>query len=91
VYDQAVSQDTNVAFTHWRSNITPQGSASPFTIEGIEVDIFGNDGRIKDIWLFRWVGGRRGGQQGHVHGAAAALIFTTLTITYGLQLFSNTC
>jgi hypothetical protein len=53
VYDQAVSQDTNVAFTHWRSNITPAGSAAPFTIEGIEVDIFGQDGKIKDIWLFR--------------------------------------
>jgi hypothetical protein len=70
VYDQAVSQDTNVAFTHWRSNITPAGSAAPFTIEGIEVDIFGQDGKIKDIWLFRWAGprGREDGRGGEVGG-----------------------
>lgn len=53
VYDSAVSQTQNVGFTHWRSNITPVGDGTPFTIEGIEVDIFGPDGKLKDIWLFR--------------------------------------
>jgi hypothetical protein len=55
--DAAVSADASVAFQHWRSNVAPKGAggagAAPYTIEGVEVDVFDNEGRLLDIWLFR--------------------------------------
>jgi hypothetical protein len=52
--DAAVSQDANVSFSHWRSHFTPsQGDGKKFTMEGIEVEVFGKDGKLSDIWLFR--------------------------------------
>ncbi len=51
--DAAVSQDANVSFSHWRSHFTPsQGDGKKFTMEGIEVEVFGKDGKLSDIW---WV------------------------------------
>jgi hypothetical protein len=32
-----------------------QETKQPFEIEAIEVDMFGPDGRLKDIWMFRCV------------------------------------
>ncbi|GBF95564.1 hypothetical protein Rsub_08545 [Raphidocelis subcapitata] len=51
--DCAVSADRSVALQHWRSVVTPKAGGKPFTIDGVEVDVFGPDGKIKDIWLFR--------------------------------------
>jgi hypothetical protein len=51
--DRAVSLDLNVGFNHWRSRITNRDSQYSFSIEGIEVDIFAEDGSIRDIWMFR--------------------------------------
>lgn len=52
--DAAVSADASVAFQHWRSNVAPKGTgAEPYAIEGVEVDVFDNEGRLLDIWLFR--------------------------------------
>jgi hypothetical protein len=51
--DCAVSSTHNLAFTHWHSNITNKADGAKFGVEGIEVDLFGPDGRIIDIWLFR--------------------------------------
>ncbi|KAI8476496.1 MAG: hypothetical protein J3K34DRAFT_401522 [Monoraphidium minutum] len=51
--DSAVSLDTNVGFTHWRSRVINKETKQPFEIEAIEVDLFGPDGRLKDIWMFR--------------------------------------
>lgn len=51
--DNAVALDRNVGFTHWRSRISPKAGGAPFDIEAIEVELFGTDGRIKDIWMFR--------------------------------------
>jgi hypothetical protein len=48
-----VSLTHNVAFTHWRSSITNRDSREEFAIEGVEVDLFGPDGRLRDIWMFR--------------------------------------
>lgn len=52
--DVAVSQDANVGFSHWRSHFTPkEGDAKKFTMEGIELEVFAQDGKLSDIWLFR--------------------------------------
>lgn len=58
--DTAVSADKSVAFTHWRSVIAPkggqgegQGAARPYTIDAVEVDLFDDEGRLTDVWLFR--------------------------------------
>eukprot|EP00879_Flechtneria_rotunda_P000344 GHRR01000435.1.p1 GENE.GHRR01000435.1~~GHRR01000435.1.p1 ORF type:complete len:370 (+),score=100.51 GHRR01000435.1:174-1283(+) len=51
--DNGVSLDKNVAFTHWCSSITNKQSKQHFNIEGLEVDIFGSDGKLKNIWQFR--------------------------------------
>jgi hypothetical protein len=52
--DAAVAQDANVGFAHWRSHFTPkEGNGNKFTLEGIEVEVFGQDGNLSDIWLFR--------------------------------------
>lgn len=51
--DNAVSMKHNVAFTHWRSRIVNKESKDVFEIEAVEVDLFGPDGRLKDIWMFR--------------------------------------
>ena len=48
--DSAVSADRSVGFTHWRSTIAPKAGGPSFTIDGVEVDVFGADGKIKDIW-----------------------------------------
>ena len=77
--DCAVSPSKAVAFTHWRSVITPQGAGAgggngTFTIDGVEVDVFGPDGRIKDIWCVRGRRGvrrRRTNRQSHPRGAGA--------------------
>lgn len=51
--DQAVSMDKNAGFTHWRSRIVNKANKDAFEIETLEVELFGPDGRIKDIWMFR--------------------------------------
>lgn len=51
--DQAVSCERNAAFTHWRSRVVNKANGEPFEIEAIEVDLFGKDGKLKDIWMFR--------------------------------------
>jgi hypothetical protein len=51
--DQAVSLDKNAGFTHWRSRIVNKDNKDAFEIETLEVELFGPDGRIKDIWMFR--------------------------------------
>jgi hypothetical protein len=51
--DQAVSMDKNAGFTHWRSRIVNKENKEVFEIETLEVELFGPDGRIKDIWMFR--------------------------------------
>lgn len=51
--DNAVSMNQNAAFTHWCSRIVNKSTKDAFEIEAIEVDLFGPDGRIKDIWMFR--------------------------------------
>jgi hypothetical protein len=51
--DNAVSLDTNVGFTHWRSRVVNKATKAAFEIEAIEVDVFGPDGRLKDVWMFR--------------------------------------
>jgi len=33
---------------------TLQDSKDAFEIETLEVELFGPDGRLKDIWMFRW-------------------------------------
>jgi hypothetical protein len=35
--------------------ISPKAGGAAFTIDGVEVDIFGADGKIKDIWWGRGV------------------------------------
>lgn len=51
--DNAVSMSSNVAFAHWRSHITNRETEEAFTVDGVEVELFDDDGRIKDIFLFR--------------------------------------
>uniref|UniRef100_A0A383VV95 Uncharacterized protein n=1 Tax=Tetradesmus obliquus TaxID=3088 RepID=A0A383VV95_TETOB len=51
--DNAVSLNKNVGFTHWRSRIVNKDTKAAFEIEAVEVDLFGADGRLKDIWMFR--------------------------------------
>lgn len=51
--DNAVSLSKNVGFTHWRSRIVNKSNDNAFEIEAVEVDLFGQDGKLKDIWMFR--------------------------------------
>jgi hypothetical protein len=51
--DNAVSLSKNVGFTHWRSRIVNKSNNNAFEIEAVEVDLFGKDGKLKDIWMFR--------------------------------------
>ncbi|GAX83878.1 hypothetical protein CEUSTIGMA_g11303.t1 [Chlamydomonas eustigma] len=52
--DSAVCSHYNVGFGHWRSDIQEIGGVEDcFIIEGMDVYIFKNDGRISDIWMLR--------------------------------------
>lgn len=55
--DAAVSPSANVAFSHWRSRFSGGDKDSKdskgFSLEGIEVVVFGQEGKLTDIWLFR--------------------------------------
>lgn len=41
--------------THWCTLCDLQENKDAFEIETLEVELFGPDGRIKDIWMFRLV------------------------------------
>lgn len=51
--ENAVSLNKNVGFTHWRSRIVNKSNNNTFEIEAVEVDLFGANGKLKDIWMFR--------------------------------------
>eukprot|EP00882_Tetradesmus_deserticola_P000474 GHRQ01000520.1.p1 GENE.GHRQ01000520.1~~GHRQ01000520.1.p1 ORF type:complete len:371 (+),score=163.02 GHRQ01000520.1:352-1464(+) len=53
VIDSAVSLTKNVGFTHWFSRAVNKDTKAVSEIEAVEVDVFGADGRLKDIWMFR--------------------------------------
>lgn len=94
--------DTNVPHTPFSAHNTVcctcglQENKDAFEIETLEVELFGPDGRIKDIWMFRWgTGGlghdsfvcfNRGGKPtpaGHTQQPAAGLGCHTCCFCYG--------
>lgn len=51
--ESAFSTDNNVGFTHWISHITNKQTGEEFKVDGMEVEIYDRDGKLRDIWLFR--------------------------------------
>lgn len=51
--DNAISQEHNAGFTHWCSAVTNRETQEQYHVEGIEVELFCDDGRFKHVWLFR--------------------------------------
>jgi hypothetical protein len=51
--DNAVSLNKNAGFIHWCSRVINRDTKDSFEVEALEVDLFGADGRLKDVWVFR--------------------------------------
>lgn len=51
--DTAASDEFNLAFNQWQSKVTNKESGKKFLMEGMEVVLFDDAGRVTDIWMFR--------------------------------------